>query len=278
MDTLTNDQPVDDAALFADVTGLPATPADPAAPAPQPAPAAPSAPVAPTAPATEPSVPSGRLREESDARRAAERERDDLRTKLAAMEAPKPAPPKPEIDPWADPKAFSRSVVDEALNPLQHQVREVVFTYSRRDALRDHGAEKVGHAEQALEAAVRSGQVNADSLRTAMNKSLDPVGDVVRWFERHSTLTKVGADPEKWFEGELAKRFADPVQRTRYLEQLQQPLAAPGAPLTEAPPKSSPSSPPPSLRNLGTSAAPAAANSDQRSDAELFADITARRR
>lgn len=285
MDTLPNDPPVDDTALFAEVTGATVPeitqpqPAPSPGPTPDPAPA-PAAP-APSAPAADPAtVPSARLREESDRARRAEQERDELRQRLEALQNPKPAlQPKAEVDPWANPKEFSKSVVDEAVAPLNETVRQVVFTYSKRDAVRDHGAEAVSAAEEALEQAVRAGQVNGETLKAQLSASLDPVGDVVRWHKRQSALTKVGDDPDKWLESELERRLSDPAEQAKILERIQKGAAAAsgGAPATELPGKPGPVSVP-SLRNIGTAAAPSPSNGNEPSDGELFASVTGRRR
>lgn len=212
---------------------------------------------------------------------AARQENADLKRRMEILErsmlaqprqqqTPAPEQKKPEPkDIFQDPSGFTRDVVTEALTPVQDQVRQVVFTYSKREAVRDHGAETVGAAEAALKAAIEGGTVNAQNVREQLTASLDPVGDVVRWHKKQSAITRVGDDPDKWLEAELEKRLADPAQQAKILERIQA-----GAVANTNANRSSPATKlPPSLHALpgGTNAA----TELDGSDGAIFAHATA---
>lgn len=183
----------------------------------------------------------------------AERQKnDELRRKLDEMSgqisllarqrqeqpAPKVEQPKPK-DIWEDPNGFTTDAVSKALDPVQKQISSVVFTYSKRDAVREFGADKVTAAETALQSAITGGTVNANDVRSRLSASMDPVGDVVRWHQRQNTLSRVGSDPDKFIEQEIERRLADPAEQAKLLERIrgsaqQQPNRS--APATQLPP------------------------------------------
>lgn len=311
-DELSTD-PVDDAALFNSVVTGKASEPGPVAPAANPAPSQPAAgaePVstqardesgrfatpatAPIAPldgtqqpephkAAEPAVPPSRLREEADARRAAERERDDLRAELARMRAqpqPQAQPQAQEQDKpkdfWDNPDEFAMEKARAAVAPVETMVRQFIFSNSEQAALREHGNEKVVAAQDALKAAVQRGEINPQEVQARLTASMDPVGDVVRWHQRQSALQTVGSDPNAWLQAEIEKRMADPTFQAEVLKRAQ--ATANGSPAVVQPVNQNAAPAiPPSVSSIGT-AAGNSSGPQSLDDAALFASTTQRRR
>jgi hypothetical protein len=132
---------------------------------------------------------------------------------------PQTEKPKPK-DIWEDPEGFARNAVTEALTPVQTQMRQFVFTTSKREATREFGAETITAAEEAMKAAVANGTLDRRAVAAELAASMDPVGDVVRWHKKSSAISRVGDDPDAWFEAELAKREADPAYQAKFLERI----------------------------------------------------------
>lgn len=167
------------------------------APTPAPATPEPSAPAAevvtPDEPGAEPAPEQqGQDHLGGDLKVALRKEREEIKrireqnAQLMAMlqrnAAPQPAQPetKPEaVQLWDDPDKWGQSVVEPVISEVQ-QTREY---YSRREAVREHGAEKVDEAYQALDAAIARGEVNKDAVLGALRKSLDPFGEIMGWYD-----------------------------------------------------------------------------------------------
>lgn len=102
-----------------------------------------------------------------------------LTQRTQAPQQPQPEPVKPP-DFWDDPSKY----VEHALDPFQQKISQMTFRASRAEAIAEHGKEAVAAAQQALEAAAKSGQIDGNATATALRKSDDPVGDIVRWHLR----------------------------------------------------------------------------------------------
>ncbi|PBB75201.1 hypothetical protein CK227_10440 [Mesorhizobium sp. WSM4308] len=260
---------VDDTALFADVTGREAAPV-----VVEPAPVAkePATTTEPN-PAPEPAIPPARLREEAEARRKAERELDELRGRLAAMqEQKKPAEQPKAPDFWEDPNAFVQNSLTPMQEQFQQQVQEMREHFSKQTAIAQHGAEVVKAAEDAVEEALR--QLPPDQqarMRAARGKDLDPYGEMVRWNKQRMAMQEVGPDPAAYKSRILEESLKDPEFLKRALEAARGTATATGNTITRPPVASIPS-----LSKVGAVALPE--GQDEASDSELFASITKRRR
>lgn len=264
-----NDQTVADSALFdAVVTGAEIPEITQPNPAPAPEPSAPE-----PSTGTEPApamIPSSRLREEADARRAVQRELDDLRAQLARNTGQQPQPSAPTEpakpkDFWEAPDQFTDERVRTALNPIQ---QSMIYN-ARLVANAVNGEDKVNAAMTAFDDLQKQGKLDPVERARVFNDP-NPFHAAVEWHKRHSAITRVGNDPDAWLEAELEKRLSDPAQQAKILERIRggaQP-AADARPVTSMPP---------SLRNIGTAAAPSG-TPEVPNDAELFASVTRRRR
>lgn len=177
------------------------------------------------------------LKAELDRERA---ERAQLLRMLPQPQQPPAKPAEPPVDPLTmmldKPEEWGKSIVE----PVQQQVRTVVEHFSRREAVREHGAEKVQEAYSALASAMARGEINRDATLAALQQSMDPFGDIMGWHESR---------PEN-----AEKRI-----REKVLEELrasgQLPATAPGQP--QAPPATAGNTNLPSLtRATGNAGAP----------------------
>lgn len=186
----------------------------------------PEAPAEPAAP--EAAIPSWRLREEADARRAAEENARQLQERLALIEAHvrQQQPQAKQPDFFENPDAATQAVVARVLKPLVDDIardREIArqnqIYMGKMLAESVHGADKVAEAEQAfLEAREQQTLDVADYERVVT--SPNRYDEVVKWHRRQSVLASVGDDPAAWFERELANRMSDPKFQADMLEKV----------------------------------------------------------
>ena len=294
----TETTPMDDAALFSAATAE--TPATPEIPQ-EAAPAAPEAPqdgrprdeqgrflkaesAAPAAatPAPEPAqtpadhIPSWRLREESEARRAAEQRLAQLEERSRQFEisarryeeqlrrfTEKPQEP---IDPFADPQRFRDEGIQQHVAPLQQQMMQQREYYSRELAITKHGEDAVKQAYDWLEKRAHAGDPRAMQVFQHVMGTMDPYGELIRVHKRET----VSEDPEAWLKQELAARAKDPARRQELLQLLSGGEAQP----VQSAPTRNVVQLPPSLNRTGGSAAPNGGGSMD--DASLFAHAMGR--
>jgi hypothetical protein len=254
----------DDVALFNEATTGPIeTPDQPATPEPpKQEPAAP-----------DPMVPSGRLREETEARRALERERDDLRRRLDDFmrpPQPKTEPPK-RSDLFEAPSAFVQEEVRPLLDPVQSRIDAITEHYSLQNAISRHGDEKVRSAYKALESAMGARDSEAWSIYNRARTSIDPYGEIVRWHTSKEVISTVGGDLKAYRE-KLADEFlTDPEFQKRAYEKWRGQAASSGNNVSRpVVPKTI------SIGKVGTAAA--SSDTDENlSEEELFQAATRRR-
>jgi hypothetical protein len=256
----------DDAALFNDaVTNPPVE--HPIEPEP-PKPAEP--------PAPEPAVPAGRLREEADARRAAERERDEWRRRFDEQFARQPPPPKVEppkrSDLFEKPSDFVREEVTPMLDPVQQRINEQNEYWSRQHNIMRYGDDKVQAAYTALQTAIRGGDAEAfEHYNNRIMKSIDPYGEIMRWHASREVMTTVGPDLNAYRQKLLDEALKDPEFQKRAFEHWRGQAASNGNTVNRpVVPKL------PSIGKVGA-AAPSTETEENLSDEELFHAATRRR-
>lgn len=221
-------------------------------------------------PRPEPAIPPARLREEADARRAAERDRDELKQRLYRLEAqqqhqPQAAARPPEF--WDNPDEWGRSLV----TPIHEQLFQQRQGVSRLLAEEKHGSDSVRAAYNALGQAMQADPaVQTDYLR--IMRSNHPYGELVAWHKKRQAFDEIGGDPAAYRNRVLDEAMRDPEVQQRFLAQLR----GAAQPTVEAPRRSAVPHIP-SLQGIGTAAGTASAAGDT-SDAELFSATTRRRR
>ncbi len=266
MSDLPNSGEPADATLFAEMTGQPVPTAEPVVEAPATTQAEPAAIV-------EPAIPPARLREEAEARRKAERELDELRGRLAAMEERNKPAEKPKApDFWEDPNAFVQTALSPMEERFQSQVQEMREHFSKQTAVAQHGAEVVKAAEEAVEAALRQLPPEQQAqMRAARGKDLDPYGEMVKWNKQRMAMQEVGPDPAAYKTRVLEEAMKDPEFQKRVIEAARGQAQQTNNTITRPAVSTLPS-----LSKVGAVALPD--GQDEASDNELFASITKRRR
>lgn len=179
-------------------------------------------------------VPSWRLREERERAESAERRAreieanfqrqfNELQSRLPKQE-PQPAP-----DVFEDPNRFLEHGVRQAVDPIKSEIGQLREFYSRRDAEREHGADKVKAAYDWIAQGMASRDPEAVATYQRAMQSMHPFGDLVQAHQQRLVYSQIGSDPNAWFERELEKRMADPQFASAQLQKIQQGVRAPGS-------------------------------------------------
>jgi hypothetical protein len=240
---------------------------------------------APTEP--EAAIPPARLREEADRARAAERRAEALQTQvealLARFQPQQPQQPKPRADMFENPSGFVQEEVSPLIEPLNQQLTQVREFYSKRDAIREFGAETVSAAFVAIENGLRSRDPDANVTYMRLMRSLDPYGDMVRWHQQQVAFSQIGGDLTAYNKRILDEAMKNPEFQAQVIA-----AARGGAPAVAVPARggeqprnsngqfASPSTLPSIARVGSTGLAPEDAGQDNTSDADLFAQTTSR--
>jgi hypothetical protein len=224
----------------------------------------------------EPSIPAGRLREENEARRRAERERDDLAARLAALSRPQASPQQQkQPDVFEDPQGFVRSIVEPLLEQQKAEAQLQREAYSMELAQQRFGPELVTHSRQALEHFMSRGDQMAWATYNRAMQSHDPYGVIASWYHERATLHEIGGDLNAFRKREREEALKDPEFLKAALEHAKGTAKTNGAFVNQSVQSTVPKMP--SLGNIG------AGGGDNQviepSDLELFrAATTAKRR
>lgn len=210
-------------------------------------------------------IPPWRLKEEADARRAANEEAqryrnevDELRRQMQAIQ--KQNEPKPVVpDLYENPDGFVDHRTNQAIDPIKSEISQMREYYSQRDAVREHGAEKVKAAYEALDRGLKSRDPEAAAVYQRAMSSIDPYGDIMKWHKKQTIFSTIGDDPDAFVERQIEERLKDPTYQAKVLERIRG--TAQTRPSTVTPL-------PPSL-NRATSAAALSGDEDE-SDAGLL--------
>lgn len=205
-------------------------------------------------------IPPWRLKEEADARRAAEERATNYERMLADLQRQSKEPKQPVPDIFEDAQGFVDHRTGEAINPVKNEINQLREFYSQRDAIRSHGADKVNAAYQALDQAAKTGDPEAQAVVQRVKKSLDPYGEMVGWHQNKTILSEIGNDPNAYVERQLEERLKDPAYQAKVLERIRGAAQARPSVVTPLPPS----------LNRATSAAPPGADGEDDSDAGLL--------
>lgn len=195
-------------------------------------------------------VPSWRLREiredrDAQARRATEYEQELARTRYMAqqfqreLDALRNPPKVPDL--YADDggKGFVEHNVRQALNPVQSEIGQMREFYSRKDAVREFGAEAVNAAYDAMGKALNAGDPDANAAYRQAMSSMDPYYGIMRWHMQRSVISEAGYDLNAWFDKTLETRLADKAFTSKLMERVRgtaPPANAQGQPNIDLPP------------------------------------------
>jgi len=269
----------DDASLFSDATTttlekfenpeLPAEPKEPVKePVKEPIKEPPKEPIKPDADAP---VPAGRLREESEARRRVERERDDLLRQIAAARQPQPqAQPKPDL--FENPSNFVQSEVRPFFERVQQEMQMQREAFSEQMAVASHGRDKVQAARQALEQGMSRGDPNARAAWERAMQNPHPYDVITRWHLDNETMREVGGDLAGYKARILEEALKDADHQRKAIEASKGGASHVARPVTSSVPRI------PSLGNVGATGSGGEADQEP-SEEQLFrAAVTARRK
>jgi hypothetical protein len=170
-----------------------------------------------------PLVPSWRLREISEEKRAAQAERDALKTenarlaferqefqrRMAALENPPPKAEEP--DPLMDPKGYREHMERRFEERLIGERREMSLQSARKTYKEEF--------DQAYATAHEFLRQGADpALQIRMNNSTDPGETLMQWFREVKVRAEVGSDPAAYKQKVLAESLKDPEFRKAAME------------------------------------------------------------
>lgn len=210
-------------------------------------------------------VPSWRVREINEEKRA-------LAEKLAALEAEKPRWQQPAAaQQQPAPPAVKAEAPDPILDPagyrefIRNELREERLNERREDSL----AAAHGKYKEEFEEAYAAAQKQVDPvLKMRMQQSRDPGETLIQWHREQKTRAEVGNDPNAYFDKRLDAYLADPANQAKMLERIrggaQQPQQ-PGQP-RQAPPVNLP----PSLTKATNAAAVTPADDNDVSNEGLW--------
>ena len=221
-------------------------------------------------------VPAGRLREEAEARRRAERERDELRGRLDAFtqrQPPQQQTPQ-KLDMFENPSGFVKQEVSPFLDQFRQELQMTREAMSLDNAINRHGDDKVMAARQALEQGMQRGDQNVWGLYNRAMQSHDPYGVIVKWHHERETLNSIGGDLDGFKKRMREEALNDPEFLKAAIEKAK---ASAGGRSVNRPVVQSSVPTVPSLSNIG-----AAGGDEQQiepSDEQLFrAAVSAKRR
>lgn len=165
-------------------------------------------------------VPSGRFREESEARRRAEREASDLRARLAAYEVQPRAqqPSQQKLDVFDNPSAFVQQEMKPYIEQIQQQLQMTREAMSADNAVRLYGEERVTAARAALEQGMARHDPHAWATYNRAMSSHDPYGVITRSHLDRETLQQIGGDLESYKTKLLDEALKDPAFQKRVIE------------------------------------------------------------
>ncbi|MBO0717566.1 MAG: hypothetical protein J2P55_09585 [Rhizobiales bacterium] len=220
-------------------------------------------------------VPSGRFREESEARRRAEREAQDLRARLAAYEVqPRQQPQQqPKLDVFDNPQGFVQQEIKPFFEQMRAEMQMTREAMSADNAVRVYGEPNVSAARAALEQGMARHDPNAWATYNRAMTSHDPYGVITRWHMDRETLQQIGGDLASYKTKILEEAMKDPEFQRKVIEATRSSAPQVNRPITQS---SVPNLP--SLSDIGAAGGDEQAQ-DNVSDEALFRQaVSAKRR
>ena len=80
--------------------------------------------------------------------------------------------------------------------PIKGEINQLREYYSQRDAIREHGAEKVKAAYDALANGLNARDPEVVAVYQRAMASIDPYGDIMKWHKKQTIFSTIGDDPE----------------------------------------------------------------------------------
>jgi hypothetical protein len=216
-----------------------------------------------------PQVPSWRVREINEEKRAAQAERDALkqerdrlafeqqefRRRLAQLETPQQAKAE-DPDPLLDPRGYREFMERRFEERLTNERREMSLQMARR-AYKDEFDEAYTTAQKHVDPA----------LRARMQQSSDPGETLIGWYRELKVRAEVGNDPKAYREKVRSEFLKDPEFRKAAMEAWRSEASTQvkGRPNTQLPP---------SMNGISRSAAALRSSQEDFSDDALWDQTT----
>ncbi len=208
--------------------------------------------------------PAWRLKEEADARRSAEQRAAQLEQQLQQFMRQQEQKPPPDI--FENPGAFVDQGVRTAVDPIKQEIGQLREFYSQREAIREHGQEKVKAAYDWIAQGMQSRDPERMAIYNRAMSSFDPYGEIVNSHIKQTVYEQIGNDPIAYAKKqalELAK--ADPEFQKELLGLTRSAVQQARPPAVQLPP---------SLSRVSGGLPRAAEDDDDNSDAGLFRQAT----
>lgn len=211
-------------------------------------------------------IPSWRLKEEAEARRAAEERYQNTVREMANLQAQiqqfqkqsQPAKPVPDI--FEDANAFVNHHTGEAVSPLKQEITQLREYYSQMRAVDKHGDEKVRAAYDWIAHGMQSRDPARMMIYQRAMGSYDPYGEIIREHQKQTIFEQIGSDPNAYFEKQLEERMKDPAFQAKLMGNIRgSAQTRPGT--TQIPP---------SLSRVSSAPPPSGGDDDDSSDAGMF--------
>jgi hypothetical protein len=203
-------------------------------------------------------VPSWRVREINEEKRALAAELEHLRAERAQWQRrqqaeanPAPQPVKP--DPLLDPDGYAKFIREEIRNDLLMERREESLQRAREANQKDFDEAYIA-AQRAIDPA----------LKARMQNSRDPGRTLLEWHREQKTRAEVGTDPNAYFDKRLEAYLADPANQAKVVERIRGGIQPAGNG------KPGPTSLPPSLTRATNAGSAHIADDDDVSDEGLW--------
>lgn len=171
-------------------------------------------------------IPSWRLKEEAERARAAEeryqqtqRELAEIRAQFAQVQK-QSQPEKPVPDIFEDAGAFVGHNVSQAVDPIKQEIGQLREFYSQREAIREHGQEKVKAAYDWIAQGMQSRDPERMAIYQRAMGSFDPYGEIITAHQKQTVFQQIGTDPNAYFERQLEERMKDPAFQAKLLESV----------------------------------------------------------
>lgn len=179
-------------------------------------------------------VPSWRLREMREEREAVERRfqetQQQWQRQIAELQSRLPKEePKPAPDVFENPNEFLQHGVRQAVDPIRSEITQLREEYSKKWAEKEHGPEKVKAAYDWVAQGMQSRDPEVAAVYQRAMQSMDPYGEILKAHQQKAVYTKIGNDPDAWFQQELERRMADPQFSAAQLQRIQSGVRSPGA-------------------------------------------------
>jgi hypothetical protein len=157
-------------------------------------------------------IPPGRLREEAEARRAAEAEARELRVRIEALERNRYQQPPPQQQPpqqqgpdmFADPEGWAAAERTRIMNAVQLDR----VNMSLADAAEQHG-DKFQEAYKAINSLNPQSPADMAHVQRIWNAP-NPGRELMKWHQQQSLLHEIGNDPTAYRQKLRDELLADP--------------------------------------------------------------------